>query len=96
MKEQLLNKLKYIRDSFENEDMSGNRLHNFDAFESSVRLVPADRFRDSNENELTTLLDQAKNLEQEFEHSHPHFSATFKEIVRMLSKFDTPNTASRI
>jgi len=85
MKEQLLDKVAEIRNLIKNDDVSGSRMHSLDAFDNSLRLMPKDGFTESSDNELIMLLEQAKQLEQEFENTHPHFSATLREIVSMLS-----------
>jgi len=85
MKEKLLDKTTEIRKLLDKGDASGNRVHDFDAFENNLRLIPSDRFENASSNEVLDLLEQAKSLEQQFEISHPHFTATMKEIVRLLS-----------
>jgi len=85
MKKKLLHKTTQIRILIDKDDASGNRIHEFDAFESRLRLIPTDKFENASSNEVLDLLEQAKSLEQQFEISHPHFTATMKEIVRLLS-----------
>jgi len=85
MKDKLLDKTGEIRVLLNEHDVPDNRVHELDAFENNLRLIPNDRLENASSNEVLDLLEQAKSMELEFEFSHPHFTAAMKEIVRLLS-----------
>lgn len=87
MKIPLLDKLAELRGLAQKKPdvLPESGLSNIEAFEENVRLLPDGELSNSHNDEYATLLDQATRLELEFEDTHPHFSSTMREIVRILT-----------